>query len=253
MVAHYIDAGCDDYSVEAAISKVFASEAMQRAAYEALQIAAGNGFMREFPYEQIVRDARILPIFEGTNEILRLYIALSGLKDVGASLTELQSARRRHLQRPDQGLRRARRATPSGASRRPPASARDRIVRTLAPELRTAAEVYEKYVRELARAADEALRKHGKKIADEQYAQKRDRRHRDRPVRRAVRDVARRCDCQRGPGRRAEQVYDIAGVFTRQARQRMSRNIRRITHNEDAAIDRIAAHALEHGYAWDVI
>jgi uncharacterized membrane protein YgcG len=51
----------------------------------------------------------------------------------------------------------------------------------------------------------------------------------------------------------AEQVYDIARVFTRQSRQRMSRNLRRITHNDDAAIDRIAAHALEHGYAWDVI
>ena len=50
---------------------------MQRAAYEALQIAAGAGYMRELPYEQFARDARILPIFEGTNEILRLYVALS--------------------------------------------------------------------------------------------------------------------------------------------------------------------------------
>ena len=40
MVAHYIDSGLEDYSVEAAISKVYASEAIQRAAYEALQIAA---------------------------------------------------------------------------------------------------------------------------------------------------------------------------------------------------------------------
>jgi alkylation response protein AidB-like acyl-CoA dehydrogenase len=45
MVAHFIDSGVDDYSVEAAISKVYASEAIQRAAYEALQIAAGTGFM----------------------------------------------------------------------------------------------------------------------------------------------------------------------------------------------------------------
>ncbi|HEU4530452.1 MAG TPA: acyl-CoA dehydrogenase family protein, partial [Steroidobacteraceae bacterium] len=92
MVAHYIDSGAEDYSAEAAMSKVFASEAMQRAAYEALQIAAGNGFMREFPYEQIARDARILPIFEGTNEILRLYVALSGLKGLGASLSEMRAA-----------------------------------------------------------------------------------------------------------------------------------------------------------------
>ncbi len=49
MVAHYIDSGVEDYSVEAAISKVFASEALQRGAYEALQIAAGSGFMRDQP------------------------------------------------------------------------------------------------------------------------------------------------------------------------------------------------------------
>ena len=49
MVAHYIDSAYDDYSVEAAISKVFASEAIQRSANEALQIAGGNGFMRDLP------------------------------------------------------------------------------------------------------------------------------------------------------------------------------------------------------------
>ena len=92
MVAHYIDSGCDDYSVEAAISKVFASEAMQRTAHEALQIAGGNGFMKEFPYEQLVRDSRILTIFEGTSEILRLYIALSGMKEAGRLLEELAAS-----------------------------------------------------------------------------------------------------------------------------------------------------------------
>src|SRR3984885_1408809 len=92
MVAHYIDSGLEDYSVEAAISKVYASEAIQRAAYEALQIAGGNGFMREFPYEEATRDCRILSIFEGTNEVLRLYIALSGLKEIGRSYSELRAA-----------------------------------------------------------------------------------------------------------------------------------------------------------------
>ncbi len=65
---------------------------LQRGAYEALQIAAGSGFMREYPYEQMTRDCRILTIFEGTNEVLRLYIALSGLKDVGKSLGEMKAA-----------------------------------------------------------------------------------------------------------------------------------------------------------------
>src|SRR5580658_8181987 len=92
MVAHYIDTGLEDYSVEAAISKVFASEAIQRSAYEAQQIAAGSGFMCDLPYEQIVRDCRILSIFEGTNEVLRLYVALSGLKELGKSYSELKAA-----------------------------------------------------------------------------------------------------------------------------------------------------------------
>ena len=83
MVAQYIDSGYTDYSVEAAISKVFASEAMFRTANESLQIAAGNGFMKEFPYERFMRDSRILTIFEGTSEILRLFIALSGMKEAG--------------------------------------------------------------------------------------------------------------------------------------------------------------------------
>ena len=58
--------------MEAAISKVFASEALQRSAYGALQIAAGSGFMREYPYEQITRDCRILTQATGVgrNKIL---------------------------------------------------------------------------------------------------------------------------------------------------------------------------------------
>ena len=85
--------GCEDYSIEAAISKVFASE---RDAARGLRGAAdrrpATASCASMPYEQIARDARILPIFEGTNEILRLYVALSCLKDVGETLTELKSA-----------------------------------------------------------------------------------------------------------------------------------------------------------------
>ena len=63
-----IDAGQEEYAVEAAISKIFATEALWSAADEALQIAGGTGFMCEYPYERVVRDSRINRIFEGTNE-----------------------------------------------------------------------------------------------------------------------------------------------------------------------------------------
>ena len=89
MVAGLIDQGYQDYAVEAAASKVFASEALWRVADEALQVAGGNGFMREFPYERALRDARINRIFEGTNEILRLFIALTAMNAVGTQLKEL--------------------------------------------------------------------------------------------------------------------------------------------------------------------
>ncbi len=46
----------------------------------------GMGFMRDYPYEQGLRDARILSIFEGTNEILRLMVALEGIRAVGKRL-----------------------------------------------------------------------------------------------------------------------------------------------------------------------
>jgi len=252
MVAHLIDSGCTDYSVEAAISKVFASEAVQRASYEALQIAAGNGYMREFPYEQITRDTRILSIFEGTNEILRLYIALSGLKGVGTGLGELKAAVGDIFNDPIKGFgvlgdytsRRMREATGYGT---------DRIKYTLEPALQKYAAIYEKYAVELSKSSDQLLRKHGKAIADQQHAQKR------------IADITidlfvglcvlSRADSLLKQGHpSAAQAVDIAGLFSRQARRRMARNRRGFEHNEDAVTERLAANILERGsYAWDVI
>src|SRR5580692_8332111 len=144
MVADYIDSGVPDYSVEAAMSKVFASEALQRSAYEALQIAAGSGFMRDAPYEQIARDCRILTIFEGTNEVLRLYIALSGLKDLGKSLGDLKAAVDDIFNNPIKGFgvltdyaeKRLTQATGVG---------RDKIFTPMPQLLRGPAGIYEKY------------------------------------------------------------------------------------------------------------
>src|SRR5206468_7523130 len=82
-VSSIIDRGGQDDPVEGAATKVFNSEALWPAADEALQIAGGMGYMREQPYEQAMRDARINRIFEGTNEILRLYIGLTGMQKPG--------------------------------------------------------------------------------------------------------------------------------------------------------------------------
>ncbi|CAI9553292.1 unnamed protein product, partial [Staurois parvus] len=79
--------GFPDCSMEAAMVKVFSSEGAWQCVNEALQILGGLGYMKDYPYERYLRDSRILLIFEGTNEILRLYIALTGVQHAGKILT----------------------------------------------------------------------------------------------------------------------------------------------------------------------
>jgi len=77
-------------AVEAAVSKVFTSESLWETVNDCLQIAGGNGFMKEYPYERFLRDARVNTIFEGTNEILRMFIATSGLMQPSVRLKKYQ-------------------------------------------------------------------------------------------------------------------------------------------------------------------
>jgi alkylation response protein AidB-like acyl-CoA dehydrogenase len=68
------------FTKEAAMAKLFASEATNKIVYEALQIHGGYGYSKEFIIEQLYRDARVLPIYEGTSEIQRMIIAREILK-----------------------------------------------------------------------------------------------------------------------------------------------------------------------------
>ncbi|XP_076813365.1 complex I assembly factor ACAD9, mitochondrial-like [Clavelina lepadiformis] len=77
-----------DCSIEAAMVKIYSSEAAWSCGSECLQILGGLGYMKDMPYERMLRDARILLIFEGTNEILRLYVALSMMQYAGAKLQQ---------------------------------------------------------------------------------------------------------------------------------------------------------------------
>ncbi len=73
----------EDITKEAAIVKLISSEAMADIADKALQIHGGMGFSRELPLERLFRDARILKIFEGTNEIQKLIISRNVIKNNG--------------------------------------------------------------------------------------------------------------------------------------------------------------------------
>jgi hypothetical protein len=57
------------------MAKLYASEAVNRIAYRAVQLHGGYGFVNEFRVEQLYRDARITTIYEGTSEVQRMVIA----------------------------------------------------------------------------------------------------------------------------------------------------------------------------------
>jgi acyl-CoA dehydrogenase family protein 9 len=81
--------GMKDFYLETAVCKIVGSEYLWDVVDQALQIAAGSGYMKEYPYERIMRDSRINLIFEGTNEILRCFLALSGMSGPSEKLKEL--------------------------------------------------------------------------------------------------------------------------------------------------------------------
>uniref|UniRef100_A0A8B9HJW6 Very long-chain specific acyl-CoA dehydrogenase, mitochondrial n=1 Tax=Astyanax mexicanus TaxID=7994 RepID=A0A8B9HJW6_ASTMX len=80
MVSGNMDSGATDFQIEAAISKIFASEAAWLVTDECIQIMGGMGFMKDAGVERVLRDLRIFRIFEGTNDILRLFVALNGFQ-----------------------------------------------------------------------------------------------------------------------------------------------------------------------------
>jgi alkylation response protein AidB-like acyl-CoA dehydrogenase len=76
----YIDSGAKDFSKESAMCKVFASDTAMKVTVDAVQILGGYGYMKEYPVEKRMRDAKITQIYEGTNQIQRNVIALEIIK-----------------------------------------------------------------------------------------------------------------------------------------------------------------------------
>ena len=71
-------------------TKVYGSEAAWWVIDECIQIMGGMGYMRDAGMERVQRDLRIFRIFEGANDILRLFVALTGMNYAGKHLRELQ-------------------------------------------------------------------------------------------------------------------------------------------------------------------
>jgi butyryl-CoA dehydrogenase len=80
-VARMVDSGARDVSKESAMVKLFASDTAMKVTTDAIQVLGGYGYMRDYPVEKYMRDAKITQIYEGTNQIQRNIIALEVLKE----------------------------------------------------------------------------------------------------------------------------------------------------------------------------
>jgi len=79
--ARMIDSGAKKYTKESAMCKVFASDMAMKVTTDAVQILGGYGYMKEYPVEKMMRDAKITQIYEGTNQVQRSVIASNLLKE----------------------------------------------------------------------------------------------------------------------------------------------------------------------------
>lgn len=80
-VARLVDSGAKDVSKESAMSKVFATDVAMKVTTDAVQVMGGSGYMKEYPVEKMMRDAKILQIYEGTNQIQRNVIGQAIIKE----------------------------------------------------------------------------------------------------------------------------------------------------------------------------
>lgn len=162
VLASLADSSEADFSLEAACAKVFASDLIWEASDEMVQVAGGRGYVKPYPYERMLRDARINRIFEGANEVLRLFIALNGVQGPAESLKEVGTALRKPLRNLGllSGFATSRVRSMLGGS----AS----LDTKLHPKLDVHRNYLEKHVAEPKSATDRAIMRHRSGIVDRQ-------------------------------------------------------------------------------------
>lgn len=90
--ASFIDRGFEDYMLETAMLKVWSTEALWQIVYDTMQIYGGNAFFLDHPMERWMRDARLNQIGEGSNDVLRPFIAMVGIKPLADHFLRLKDA-----------------------------------------------------------------------------------------------------------------------------------------------------------------
>jgi acyl-CoA dehydrogenase family protein 9 len=241
-----VDSGISDFSVESAMCKVYGSEACWRVVNQGLEIAAGLGYSAAHPYERLLRDARAPLVYEGTNEILRAFIALSGMQGPGRELEDVARAMREPIKGfgllSDFAIRKAKGAL-----------GRQRMARHHGV-LNREAGVLEEYVQELARAVDKVLRKHGRDIAEMQYTQKRtaDMAIELYGVAACIARTTRAIERRGEEGARRET--DLTNIAVAAAERRLAQLVAAVDKNDDELRKAIASRTyVDGGYPFDVV
>jgi acyl-CoA dehydrogenase family protein 9 len=241
-----VDAGVPDYSLESAICKVSGTEFMWYAANRVLQLKGGAGYMRDEPYEKMLRDIRIFPIFEGANDVMRAYIALSGMKPLGEKLGELGEL---ELSNPLGSLG----VVADYVAGRIQRAVRPDQVTRAHPELEKLADPIGDQVKRLSGIAESLLREHRKGIMERQFVQKR--------ISDAVSDIyAQVATLSRvtsiledhGVEPSGQERY-IAETFCTRAARRVKSNLDQVEQNDDdrmTAIAKLAYKRGQYGYAF---
>jgi len=240
-----VDRKVPDYSLESAICKVSGTEFLWYAANRVLQLRGGEGYMRTEPYEKILRDIRIFPIFEGANDVLRAFIALTGMKPLGDELSGLGEL--------DLG-------DPIGSICVLAEYVSGRIQRQVRPdridaahaELKRQADEVADQVKQLREVTEKVLREHRKEVIERQFQQKR--------LASAVSDIYAQVALlsrvssileDQGVEPSGQELY-IADTFCRRAAARVRAALDQVEANDDERMVAIAKLALkrgEYGYA----
>ena len=241
-----VDQGVEDYAIESAMAKVAGTEFLWYAANRVFQLGGGRAYMRDEPFEKILRDIRIFPIFEGANDVMRAFIALTGLKPLASQLEGMADL---DLTRPLGSL-----GTVAGY-------VLDKVDRQVRPDrlevddsLRALADPLTDQVAHLRDAAEGELRHHGEGIKTAQRSQKR--------LAEAAMDIVAQTATlsrmsgviqERGPELSSADRY-VAETFCTRAARRVDRNLDHLHHPDDERQHAIARDAIAAGgYRYEIL
>jgi acyl-CoA dehydrogenase family protein 9 len=221
-----------DYSIESALCKIFSSENAWRVVNHAVQIAGGNGFIKEYAYERYLRDCRINMIFEGTNEILRVFVTLAGIQNLGEELKKVGKALRDPISQigvlSDFAVKKIRQVIT------------DEQFPDIQPPLARTATRAARFAEMLSIVAERALRQHGKSIVEREFVQER--------LSEAAGDLYALIACLSRASTRiraegaeaARRDILLTRTFGNVAWRRIRRLLRRVEKNQDANLIRVS-------------